>query len=326
MPKILGIGNALVDTMTRLDNDSLLNEFNLPKGSMQLVDKETIIKVNDGTRNLKKSQSSGGSAANTIHGLAKIGSQVGYIGKIGEDETGRIFQNDLTSINVNTKLLKSTSLSGQAIVLVSPDSERTFVVYLGAAVELTASDLKSFMFDGFDYLHIEGYLVQNQEMILQAAKIAKSKKMKISIDLASYNVVQENLDFLKSLVSEYADIVFANEEEAKTFTGKEPEEALEDIDKLCDIAVVKIGKNGSLIKRGNEIHKAGIIHVNSVDTTGAGDLYASGFLYGLTKGLPLNKCGQIGAICSGNVIEVVGSKMDEERWNKVKKLIKEVVG
>ncbi|HBX52467.1 MAG: sugar kinase [Bacteroidetes bacterium RIFOXYA12_FULL_35_11] len=322
--KILGIGNALVDTMVKLENDSVLKDFNFPKGSMQLVEKEVVVKLNDVTSRLKKSLSSGGSVANAIHGLAKLGIHAGYIGKIGEDDTGRAFQNDMNSVDVNTKMLKSSSLSGQAMVLVSPDSERTFAVYLGAAIELSADDLKSYLFDGFDLLMIEGYLVQNHNLILQAAKMAKSKNMKIAIDLASYNVVQDNLDFIKNLVKEFADIVFANEEEAKAFTGKEPEEALNDIASVCDIAVVKIGKNGSMIKAGNNTYNVGVISVESNDTTGAGDLYASGFLYGLAKGLGLEKCGKIGAICSGNVIEVVGSKMDEARWSKIRNMIREI--
>lgn len=326
MTKILGIGNALVDTMIRIDSNEMLGNFNLPKGSMQLVDKDTIVKINNGTAHIHKSQSSGGSAANAIHGIAKLGVSAGYIGKIGDDDTGRVFQNDLTSVHVNVKMLKSQTLTGQAIVLVSPDGERTFAVYLGAAIELTADDLKPSMFEGFNIFHIEGYLVQNHELILKAAKLAKTAGLKVSIDLASYNVVEDNLDFLKNLVSEYGDIVFANEEEAKSFTGLEPEDALVEISKACEIAVVKIGKNGSLIKKGTESHKVGIIQAICIDTTGAGDLYASGFLYGLSKGLSLDKCGRIGAICSGNVIEVIGSKMDEERWQKIRKQVREIEG
>ncbi|MBT4730089.1 MAG: adenosine kinase, partial [Bacteroidetes bacterium] len=142
---------------------------------------------------------------------------------------------------------------------------------------------------------------------------------------ASFNVVEDNREFLQEIITNYVDIVFANEEEAKAFTNKTPEESVHIIAEICDIAIVKLGKQGSLIKKGNELYEVGIIEANSVDTTGAGDLYASGFLYGLIKELTLNKCGEIGALLSGNVIEVVGSKMNEERWSKIKEEVKRIV-
>lgn len=321
---ILGIGNALTDIMTQLEIESILASFNLPKGSMQLVDQETANKIDQETKNFKKSLASGGSAANTIRGLAKLNAKTGFLGKVGNDEFGTFYHNDMKAAGVEPLLLKGTADSGRAVVLVTPDGERTFAVFLGAAIEMTEADLKEEMFEGYQYFHIEGYLVQNHELILHAAKMAKAKGLKISIDLASYNVVEDNLDFLNMLVSEYADIVFANEEEAKAFTGKEPEKALHDIASKCEIAIVKVGKNGSLIKKGNEFFKVGVIEATPVDTTGAGDLYAAGFFYGLGKNLSLEKCGKIGAVLSGNVIEVVGSTMDENRWNRIRKMVKEI--
>jgi sugar/nucleoside kinase (ribokinase family) len=142
--------------------------------------------------------------------------------------------------------------------------------------------------------------------------------------MASYNVVEDNLDFLKVLLDKYVDIVFANEEEAKSFTGKEPEEALHEFAKLCEIAVVKIGKQGSLIQKGTEVFKVKSIDANSVDTTGAGDLYAAGFIYGLINEYSLDKCGRIGSVLAGKTIEVIGPKMDEHKWNEVRSLIKNI--
>ena len=169
-----------------------------------------------------------------------------------------------------------------AVALVSPDSERTFATFLGAAVEISASDLKLEDFQGYDYFHIEGYLVQNYDLIETAVKLAKEAGCKVTIDMASYNVVEDNLEFLTRIVKEYVDIVFANEEEAKAFTGKEPREALDAIAEMTDIAVVKIGSKGSMVKRGDKVYTAGVIKANSIDTTGAGDLYAAGFIYGLS--------------------------------------------
>ncbi|MFO7745617.1 MAG: adenosine kinase, partial [Psychroflexus sp.] len=239
MDKVLGIGNALVDIMTKLDNDEFLKEFNLPKGSMQLVDQDFIKKISKATEKFEKHQSSGGSASNTIHGLARLGVDSGFIGKVGEDELGDFFYEDMKKSNIDPKLLKSTTDSGRAVALISPDSERTFATFLGAAIDLVPEDLTNKLFEGYKYLHIEGYLVQNHDLLLKASKLAKENGLKISLDLASYNVVEDNLEFLKSYINDFVDIIFANEEESKAFTGKEPKESLDELAKNCEIAVVK---------------------------------------------------------------------------------------
>jgi len=321
MDKILGIGNALVDIMTKLPDDSMLEKFSLRKGSMQLSDREFAEKINQATSHFDKSQSSGGSAANTIHGLANLGAATGYIGKVGNDEFGEFFSSDMRENNIEPILLRSKTDTGRAIALISPDSERTFATYLGAAVELGENDLNAEQFKGYQYLHIEGYLVQNHALMNKAAQLAKANNMKISIDMASYNVVTDNIDFFKKYVKDYVDIIFANEEEAKAFTGKEPEDALNEIAEYCEIAVVKIGKNGSLVKNKGKIYRIEPFKANSVDTTGAGDLYASGFLFGLVNNMPMEKCGSIGSLCASKVIEFIGSKMELKTWEHIKKNI-----
>lgn len=327
MAKLLGMGNALVDIMTRLDKDDYLPVFGLPKGSMTLVDAVRSRSVYDGTGHLQRTIRSGGSAANTIHGAARLGVPSTFMGKIGRDQLGEVFLNDLVSSNITPNLLYSETESGRAIALVSPDTERTFATYLGAAVELTDLDMEEKLFEGFQYFHIEGYLVQNQKLLKRSLEIARSKGMKISIDMASYNIVEANKEFLQYIVSEYVDIVFANEEEAKAFTGHEPGDAVEIIGKSCDTAVVKIGRHGSLVRHRNKTHQVGIIPANSIDTTGAGDLYASGFLYGLINDQPIEKCGRIGAILAGKVIEVMGPKIADGQWEGVKKMvIEEIAG
>lgn len=321
MAKVLGMGNALVDALVQIDNDSVLEQQNLPKGSMQLVDWDASEKLMKAVKAFPRSQASGGSAANTIHGLAKLGIETGFLGKIGKDELGAFFKNDLLEAKVNPVLAESDTRSGLALALVSPDSERTFATYLGAAVELSAGDLSLEQFKGYDYFHIEGYLVQNYELIETAVKLAKEAGCKVSIDLASYNVVEANLDFLTRITKEYVDIVFANEEEAKAFTGMEPEEALHAIAEMADYAIVKIGAKGSLVKHQGKVYTAGVIEAKRLDTTGAGDLFASGFLYGMIKGYELDRCGEIGSITAGNIIEVIGAKMDDQRWENIYQLI-----
>jgi sugar/nucleoside kinase (ribokinase family) len=319
MKKILGMGNALVDVMTLLPNDELLAKLNLPKGSMQLVDTAFSDKVLKLTEKYKPVMTSGGSAANTIHGIARLGLQTGFIGKVGNDALGDFFKSDMEKENIHTHMLHSNTASGKAIALVTPDSERTFATYLGAAVELAASDIDPLIFDGYDYFHIEGYLVQNHELIETAIKIAKQKGLQVSLDLASFNVVEQNLDFLKRVVKEYVDIVFANEEEAHAFTGKAAEAAAAEIAKMCRWAIVKTGKKGSIIRNADSVTHVGIIPVKSIDTTGAGDLYAAGFLFGLANDFTIEKCGSLGALLAGKVIEHLGAKIADESWEYILK-------
>ena len=324
MKKILGIGNALVDVVTLIDNDSILNKLGLPKGSMQLVDGQQSASIKKGSENYKRKMASGGSAANTIHGLSMLGVPSGFIGSIGKDETGYFFEKDFKDSGVNTFLFKRDTPTGTAIALITPDSERTFATHLGAAVELTASDLKKEDFKGFDILYMEGYLIINRELVETACKIAKSLKMKIALDLASYNVVEANLRAFKEIIEKYVDIIFANEEEAKAFTGLDPQTALFRLSELCETAVVKVGSEGSLLKRGEEVIKIGTIPVKCKDTTGAGDLYASGFLYGMALNESLEKCGLYGAVLSGKVIEIHGARMDNSKWEEIRKKISEI--
>lgn len=325
MKKVLGMGNALVDILVKISDDQLLEKFELPKGSMQLVDKAKSQQLIEALSHLKYEIASGGSAANTINGLANLGIPCGYIGKIHDDKMGETFSKDMTAKGIEAILFNGSQDTGIATTLISEDSERTFATFLGAAVELTPEDLKEEYFAGYDYFHIEGYLVQNHELIEVAVKLAKKSGVKVSIDLASYNVVEDNLEFLKKLVSEYVDIVFANEEESKSFTGKEPEAALADIAEMCEISVVKVGAQGSLVMTENEKVSVGVIKANPIDTTGAGDLYAAGFLYGLANELPLEKCAKLGSLLGGNVIEVIGPKMDEKRWAIIKAGVADII-
>ena len=318
MKKVLGIGNALVDVLVKINDDQLLDKFELPKGSMQLVDKQKSQSLIEALSHFKYEIASGGSAANAINGLANLGVKCGYIGKIHDDKFGKIFTEDMTAKGIEADLMFGGQDTGIATTLISEDSQRTFATYLGAAVELSSEDLKEEFFEGYDLFHIEGYLVQNHNLIETAVKLAKKCGLKVAIDLASYNVVEDNLDFLTTLVKEYVDIVFANEEEAKSFTGKEPEAALKEISTMCEIAVVKVGAKGSMVKTQSEEVFVEAIAANPVDTTGAGDLYASGFLYGLSKDLSLQKCAGLGSLLAGNVIEVIGPKMDEDRWSDIK--------
>jgi sugar/nucleoside kinase (ribokinase family) len=321
MYKILGIGNALVDVMTLLKDEKLLQRFSLPKGSMQLVDLEKSEKIKNETSDLQKSHSSGGSAANTIHGLAMLGIQTGFIGSVGKDSTGDFFENDMRKAGIATMLTRRDSVTGTAVALISPDSERTFATHLGAAVELNADDLAEPDFTGYDILYLEGYLIINKQLVETACRYARSKHMKVALDLASYNVVEARLQDLKEITEKYVDIIFANELEAKAYTSLAPLEALNSLSDSCEVAVVKTGAEGSWVKSGSEIFKIGPEKVDVTDTTGAGDLYASGFLYGYASGKSLETCGRYGSFLAGKVIGIVGARISTEKWEEIKRQI-----
>ncbi len=321
MAKVIGIGNALVDVLIRLDDEKIINELGFPKGSMQLIDARTSAFIAEKTKNHKKERASGGSAANTIHGLARLGMETAFIGTVGRDETGKFFEEDLKKSGITPLLFKSDSPSGIANAFITKDGERTFGTFLGAAIELSGDMLKREFFDGYDLLHIEGYLVQNHRLIERALQLAKEAGLKISLDLASFNVVEENLDFLKEMTRKYVDILFANEEEAKAFTGLEPEPALHKISEDVGISVVKTGGKGSMIKQGDTVVHIEPVKANPIDTTGAGDIYASGFLWGYLNGLGFEKAGYAGSLLASAVIEVIGAKFDDKKWNEIKKVL-----
>ena len=318
MKKILGIGSALVDILTQIPDEKILKELNLPKSSMTYVDAKTSVEIGNKLAYLGNQMASGGSAANTMSGLAQLGVEAGFLSKIGEDEIGRFFEKQMTESHVKPLMLKSETPSGRVQALVTADGERTFATYLGAALELSPDDLKPELFDGWDILYVEGYLVFNRPLVDCALEIAKSKGMKVAMDLASFNVVEVNRDYMMNIIKNSVDIVFANEEEAKALTGLEdPEASLHEIASMCDIAVVKVGPKGAYVQHGDMVVKVDPIPAKVIDTTGAGDMWAAGFMAGLVKGEKLEKCAQMGAILAANIIEVIGAKMDENRWKKI---------
>ena len=315
--KILGIGSALVDIMTQIPDENILQELNLPKGSMTYVDAETSVAIGKKLAYLGNQMASGGSAANTMSGLAQLGIEAGFLSKIGKDEVGQFFEKQMIESHVQPLMLKSDTPSGRVQALVTADGERTFATCLGAAAEMCADDIKLELFKGWDILYVEGYLVANPNMLDKAVKTAKEAGLKIAIDMASYNVVEESRDYFMQLIENYVDYVFANEQEAFALTSMEPLKTLDFLASRCEIAVVKVGAKGAYIRRGNETATIAPMKANVIDTNGAGDMWAAGFMAGLVKDEPLENCGKMGAIVAANVIEVLGTKMDAARWEKI---------
>ena len=322
MKKIIGIGNALTDALVTLPNDELLHTFGLPKGSMTLIGDEEQQRIQECFASLNVQRATGGSAGNTMLALAHLGAKPGFIGAVGDDATGNFFAANCTKCGITPYLTTLPVQSGIAYTFISPGGERTFATYLGAAAMMGPESLTTEMFAGYDYLYVEGYLVQNHALILRAVELAKEMGLKICLDLASYNIVAADHAFFTRLIAEYVDVVFANEEEARAFANAEPAEALECLHSQCEVAVVKLGPAGSTIMRkGEKVFIEAWPVEKVIDTTAAGDFYAAGVMYGLMNGCTLTQCAQIGTILSGHVIQIVGTQFTEEVWGEIKALI-----
>lgn len=320
MKQFLGIGNALVDVLVQTEDEQILGQMNLPKGSMQLIDDERFARMQRAFAPLQCKRTTGGSACNTILALSHMGSEVGLIGRIGLDEQGRFFEDEFVRQGVQLHLIHDPSLAtGTASTIITPDGQRTFGTYLGAAVSLCPEDLQPEWFGDYGYFYVEGYLVQNHDLIRTAVHTAHEAGLKVCIDMASYNIVEEEREFFNELLRE-TDIVFANEQEARAFTGSDdPEENLRALSQLCGIAVVKVGKKGVWVQRGEEkvlCPAREVPHV--VDTTAAGDYFSAGFLHALASGASLMQCAQLGSLLAGHIIEVVGTSLPTETWNSIR--------
>lgn len=319
MKRILGLGNALTDILIQISEGDL-REVGFPKGSMNLINAQQFEQLQVRFSSIRKRLIAGGSASNAMAAIAQLGGHAAFVGKIGNDDVGHFYREDLIKNNVHPLLMTSSLMSGCCIVLITPDGERTFCTYLGAAADMHAEDIQPHIFQGYDIVHVEGYLVQDHLLIETALRTAKELGCMVSIDLASYNVVNENHQFLTDLINKYVDIVFANEDESFAFTHLNPEEAVAKLSEQCEIAVVKVGKRGSYVRQRDCLHHIGAITSACLDSTGAGDLYAGGFLHAYSDGFDLRRCGEIGTIAAGRVVEIVGTKLPEETWEEIRRI------
>ena len=331
MKKIIGIGNALVDVLVQMDDDSLLTSLHLPKGGMQLIDEQQQQTLSLILKKLNPKKATGGSAGNTTLALANLGMKPGFIGKVGNDEMGNFFAENCKQTGIDAKLIVCETATGVANTFISPNGERTFGTFLGAAALMEADEIKPELFHGYELLHIEGYLVQSHELVERICQTAKKEGLILSLDMGSYNVIQANLSFFQHLVKDYIDIVFANEEECAAFTGTtDTKEGMKRIAELCTLAVVKLGSKGAMAMWGASSTQHGTEafapakKVKALDTTAAGDFFAGGFLYAFCENLPLEQCLQTGALLSSQVIQIIGTQLAEETWNKIRSSIKKL--
>ncbi len=308
---VLGIGNAIVDVLTQATDEVLVSR-GLAKGSMNLIEADQAEALYSAIG--PGMEISGGSAGNTIAGVAALGGSAAYIGKVRDDELGDVFRHDITSLGVDFTTPPSTSgpLTARCLILVTPDAQRTLNTYLGACVLLGPDDVDPELIGSAQVTFLEGYLFDLEEAkaaFRKAAAAAHGAGRKVSLTLSdSFCVNRHRSDFLQ-LIKHDIDILFANEAEITSlFETADYEAAVDQVKGMCDIAVLTRSEKGSHIVSGDRDVAVPAVKVEVVDTTGAGDLYASGFLYGLTHGMDLVDCGRLGSMCAAEVISHFGAR------------------
>jgi sugar/nucleoside kinase (ribokinase family) len=315
---VVGVGSALVDILTH-EEDAFLARTGALKGGMTLVDKSFIDDTLAASRNTP-TYVPGGSACNTAVGVGRLGGKARFVGKCGNGSLGKLFRQDLEKQNVQPQLIDSDAPTGRCLSVITPDSQRSMFTFLGASAQAQPSEIQADHFHGAAVAHVEGYLLHNADLLEAALGAAKRAGARVSLDLASYNVVADALPVLTRLVEEYVDILIANEDEAAAFTGHQDEiQALQVLGEKAPLAALKVGARGSFL-----IHEGAVTRVSPqagavpVDTTGAGDLWAAGFLYGLVRGYPLSKCGALASACGYEVCQVTGANIPDAGWERIK--------
>lgn len=319
MKQILGIGNTLVDALVKIDNDLIIKELCLSKDGMTLIDTPAYHHIVQRLEGFEVERSTGGSAGNTLLAVACLGGAATFIGKRGRDSNGKFYARERGAQGVQPIALYDDELpTGVATTFVMPDGHRTFATYLGAAATMHAAELREEWFAEAGYFFIEGYLVQNHELIDTAVNLARQAGAKVCLDLASWNIVEADRDFFVHLLKK-TDIVFANEEEARAMTGLPAREALEALAQHCPTVVVKLGAQGACaIERGRRAEVPAVSVPEVVDTTGAGDFFAGGFLLRHAQGADLERCLRQGARCAAAVIQVLGTKLPDSVWDELR--------
>jgi sugar/nucleoside kinase (ribokinase family) len=321
---VVGIGNAIVDVLAHA-NDQFINENNLIKGTMSLVDEETAQSVYD--KMGPGIECSGGSAANTIAALASLGSRGAFVGKVRDDQLGEVFRHDINALGITfeTEAASDGASTARCMIHVTPDAQRTMQTFLGACVDLGPDDIDEAIIADSSVTYLEGYLWDPdhaKQAFRKAAKAAEQAGRQVALSLSDPFCVDRHRDDFLDLVKNHVNVVFANEEEIMSLYQVENfDDALQMVRADCDIAALTRSAKGSVIVRGDEVHIVDAEPVDHVvDTTGAGDAYAAGFLHGLTTDKPLEVCARLGGIAAAEIISHVGARPDVSLKELVEKI------
>ena len=291
----IGIGSALLDFIVEVD-DKFIERLGLTKGNMHLIDARQSKEILQLISSMNMYTAPGGSSANTIAGIAMMGGKASFVGNAGSDENGRIYIDKTLEAGATSFIRRGEGITGHAITFITPDSERTFATHLGAAVELSADDIDFSIISNSSILHLEGYLFESnnlRDVCYRSMKKAKDNGVLISIDLSDPALVLRIRDVFNDVVVHYADIIFANEEEAFAFTGLKERDALNALSNNSFAAVVKLGARGSLIQSEGRVIDIDVVDTDVVNTNGAGDMYAAGLLYGIASNMSIELSGKM---------------------------------
>lgn len=309
---VVAIGNALVDVLSQVTED-FVAEQNVDKGTMALIDEPAAVQLYAKMQNC--TESSGGSAANTMAGFASFGGTGAFIGKVADDQIGNIFSHDLKSLDLHytTPALQNGPKTGRCLVLITPDGERTMNTFLGASIEIDPADVDESIIADAQITYLEGYLFdrdQAKAAFIKAAKAAKSAGRKIALSLSDPFCVDRHRDDFKALIENHVDILFANEDEIKSLYQTDSfDEAAKAVASHVETAALTRGAQGATILHHGETTLIQARAVETViDTTGAGDQFAAGFLYGYTQNKPMQECGTLAALAAAEVISHIGPR------------------
>jgi sugar/nucleoside kinase (ribokinase family) len=309
---VVGIGNALVDVLSQ-ESEAFLEAQRLTKGAMQLVDEARAREVYAAMG--PAVEVSGGSAANTIVGVASFGGRAHYVGKVRDDQLGDVFSHDLRAVGVGYSTTATTSgpATGRCLIVVTPDAQRTLTTYLGASVQLGPDDVDKQLIERAAIVYLEGYLFdppEAQRAFHVAAAIAHGAGRKVALTLSDPFCVDRHRAAFRELVERHVDILFANEAEIRAlYQAPDFDAALQQVRRHCAVAALTRSERGSVVVAGADLHVIDARRLGPVvDTTGAGDLYAAGFLFGLSRGRDLPACGRLGSLAAAEVISHVGAR------------------
>jgi len=320
---VTAIGNAIVDVLAHAE-DKFLNDQKLTKGAMSLIDPLTADRLyglmNPGV------EASGGSAANTVAGLAGLGGKAAFIGKVANDQLGQVFTHDIRAVGVDfdTHPLTTGATTARCLIFVTPDAQRTMQTFLGACVDLGPEDVEESKVANSEVVYLEGYLFdppRAKEAFFKASKIAKQAGKKVSLSLSDPFCVGRYRAEFQDLIEHHVDILFANEEEIKSlYQVTDFDQALQKVRGHCEIAALTRSEKGSVVIKGDEVHVIDAEKVAKVvDTTGAGDAYAAGFLYAYTQGKGLRAAGKLGGMMAAEIISHYGARAESDLKQMAKK-------
>lgn len=317
---VTAIGNSLVDVLAQATEEFVAlqsKKYGMVKGAMRLVDEYEAVEIYASMG--PAMETSGGSAANTMAGFASFGGRGAYIGKVAQDQLGEVFRHDIQSIGVSyeTTPLVVGAPTGRCLILITPDAERTMNTFLGASSELSEIDIDDSLISRSKVTYLEGYLFDREaakKAFRKAGALAQESGKKVALTLSDPFCVERHRGDFRDLVDSYINILFANEDEIKSLYQVDTfEEAVSHVKNKCEVAALTRGDKGSVIVSGDQVIEIDAQAVDMIkDTTGAGDQYAAGFLYGFTRNMGLEKCGQLGSMAASEVISHVGPRPEND--------------